>query len=196
VAAAEPVAGSVADEVQAAHEALRALKQDAEQAFNRMGASGKREDFDVLLDYVTDDVVLAAMNGQFAVGKKGLIAYFERMMTGPDRSVQSIHHKFDVADLTVLYGGDTGVAYGTSVGTYELSDGLSFVVDTNWTATMVKQDGRWRLASFQFGPNIFDNPVLNRAVNALRWGVGLALVIGLLIGFLVGRRFAGRRTAT
>lgn len=71
VAAAEPVAGSAADEVQAAHEALRALKQDAEQAFNRMGASGKREDFNVLLDYVTDDVVPAAMNGQFAVGKLG-----------------------------------------------------------------------------------------------------------------------------
>jgi NhaP-type Na+/H+ or K+/H+ antiporter len=64
---------------------------------------------------------------------------------------------------------------------------MHFTVNTNWTATMVKEEGKWLLASFQFGPNIFDNPVLNSAMRALYWGAGGAAVIGLLLGFLLGK---------
>jgi len=132
------------------------------------------------------------MNGYIVVGKKGILEYFNKMMTGSTRTVRSVHHVFDVAALTTLYGGNTGVAYGSSTGTYGLMDGLNFEVHTNWTATMVKEDGKWLLASFQFGPNIFDNPLLNNAVRAMYWGAGGAGVIGLLLGFLLGK-FTARK---
>jgi len=138
------------EEIEATHDALRALKQEAEQAFNDLGQSGEMDDLERLLNLVDEDIVLAAMNGSFAIGKSGIIEYFNRTMTGPDRTVQSIHQTFEVADLTTLYGGDTGVAYGTSVGTYELTGGMTIVANTIWTATMVNQDGTWLLASFQF----------------------------------------------
>lgn len=188
---AQPNASPEEDE--ATHEALRALKREAEEAFNVMGQSGELTDLQKLLDLVHEDVVLAAMNGEFAVGKSGIIEYFNKTMTGSDRTVQSIHHTFEVADLTTLYGGDTGVAYGTSIGTYELTNGMNIVVDTNWTGTMVNEGGKWLLASFQFAPNIFDNPVLNRAVNAVYWGVGIAGIVGLLLGFFVGKRTRQKR---
>ena len=181
------------EDIEATHEALRALKQEAEQAFNDLGQSGEMDDLERLLNLVDENIVLAAMNGKFAIGKSGIIEYFNKTMTGPDRTVQSVHHTFEVADLTTLYGGDTGVAYGTSIGTYELTQGMTIVADTNWTATMVNQDGTWLLASFQFAPSIFDNPVLNRAVNALYWGVGIAGFAGIVLGFLVGRR-TGRKS--
>lgn len=187
---AQQVASAGDDE--ATHEALRTLKRESETSFNKAGKSGKLEDLQGVLDYVHDNVVLAAMNGELVIGKKGIIEYFDRTMTGPTRTVKSVHHVFDVAALTTLYGGDTGVAYGTSIGTYELTDGLSFEVDTNWTATMVKEDGKWLLASFQFGPNIFDNPVLNTAVRALYWSAGIAGVLGLVLGFLLGK-FTARK---
>lgn len=180
-------------ELEATHAALRALKQEAEGAFNEIGRSGELADIEGLLDLVHDDFVLAAMNGQVVVGKAGIIDYFNATMTGPERTVQSVHHTFDVAALTTLYGGDTGVAHGTSVGTYELTNGMSFVVDTIWTATMVFENGRWLLASFQFAPSIFDNPVLNRAVNALYWVIGIVALIGLVLGFLIGRLIGKRR---
>jgi uncharacterized protein (TIGR02246 family) len=180
---------------EATHEALRTLKREVEAAFNKAGRSGDIKDFQGVMNYVHDNAVLVAMNGDIVAGKKQIIDYFNRMMTDPTRSVRSIHHVFDVAALTTLYGGDTGVAYGSSRGTYELTNGMDFEVDTNWTATMVKEDGKWLLASFQFGPNIFDNPLLNKAVSALYWGVGIAGVIGLLLGFLLGRFVRGRGAA-
>ncbi len=188
---AQPNASPEEDE--ATHDALRALKREAEEAFNVMGQSGELTDLQKLLDLVHEDVVLAAMNGEFAVGKSGVIEYFNKTMTGSDRTVQSIHHTFEVAALTTLYGGDTGVAYGTSIGTYELTSGMNIVVDTNWTATMVNEGGKWLLASFQFAPSIFDNPVLNRAVNAVYWGVGIAGLVGFILGFLVGKRTRQKR---
>lgn len=177
---------------EAVHDALRALKQQAEDAFNAAGRSGDRADLDRLLELVDDNVVLAAMNGRFAIGKSGIVDYFDSTMKGPNRTVQSVHQTFDVAALTTLYGSDTGVAHGTSTGTYELTNGMSFTVHANWTATMVNEDGRWLLASFQFAPSIFDNPVLDQAVSALYWGIGIAGVAGLVLGFLIGR-LAGRR---
>jgi ketosteroid isomerase-like protein len=181
------------EDVEATHEALRMLKREAEQAFNDLGQSAEKGDLNRLLSLVDDYIVLAAMNGRFAIGKNGIVDYFNSTMTGPDRTVQSVHHTFEVADLSTLYGDDTAVAYGTSVGTYELTQGMSIVANTIWTATMVKKGGAWRLASFQFAPSIFDNPVLDRAIRACYWGVGIAGVVGLFLGFLLGRR-RGRKS--
>lgn len=177
----------------AAHEALRALKQGAETAFNKLGETGDEKYLETLLEFVHDDVVLSAMNGVQAVGKQGLIDYYKQTMTGPDRTVQTVHHTFEVAALTKLYGDDTGVAYGTSVGNYELTDGLNFTADTKWTATMVKEDGKWLLASFQFAPSIFENPLLEKATEALYLGVIAAGLIGMLLGYLLCRLFGKKR---
>lgn len=183
-----PAADSApASDVETTHEALRALKNDAQETFNRVGMSGSREDLDKLLTLVADGVILVPMNGQTAIGKQGIVDYFERTMTGPNRTVQAVHHDFEVAELTTLYGDDTGVAYGTTKGSYALTGGMNLEVNANWTATMVKQDGRWLLASFQFGPSIFDNPLLTRAVRSMYWGVGIAAFVALAAGFTVGR---------
>jgi ketosteroid isomerase-like protein len=169
-----------------AHEALRALKRDVEAAFNKAGRSHRLEDFQGVLDHVEPNIVLAAMNGDLVVGKDKVVTYFNEKMSGSG-TVRSIEHTFEPTGLTVLYGGSTGVAYGTSKGKYELTGGTRFEVDTLWTSTLIKDGDQWKIASFQFGPNIFDNPLLNRALRSLYWGAGLAGAIGVALGFVVGR---------
>lgn len=191
-AAAEPEAPDAEADVEATHEALRELRREVEASFNAAGRSGRLEDFQGVLDRVHDDAVLAAMNGDLVVGKEQIIEYFNTKMTGAEGTIESIRHTFEPAGLTILYGGDTGVAYGTSRGTYELVGGLDFEVDTHWTSTLVLEDGRWLIASFQFGPSIFDNPILDRAVRGMSWGIGLAAAAGLLVGLLIGRRAVKR----
>lgn len=113
-------------------------------------------------------------------------------MSGPEATVASVQHTFNVAALSTLYGDDTAVAYGDSVGTYELTDGRTLVADTYWTATMVKENDRWLLASFQFAPSIFDNPVVGAAIGMVYKTAAIAGVIGLIVGFLLAR-LLGRR---
>lgn len=180
--------------VAAIHDEIRALKAGAEEAFNAIGSSGKDGDIESIIQYVDDNVVLAAMNGDVVVGKQGIRDYFKEKIAGPDSTVASMHHTFNVADLTTLYGDDTGVAYGDTVGTYELTNGMSFTVNANWTATVVKENGKWLLASFQFAPSIFDNPLVDKAVSMMYWVAAAAgfagLIAGLLLAWLLRRRTA------
>ena len=56
---------------------------------------------------------------------------------------------------------------------------------------MARKDGAWTVIAFQFGPSIFDNPVVDALKGWIYKGVGIAGVAGLLAGLLIGRR---RRT--
>lgn len=179
--------------LEAIHDELRALKDGAEEAFNLIGRSGKDGDIEPILEFVHDNFVLVAMNGDISVGKQGIRDYFKDKMAGPEATVASVHHTFNVAALSTLYGDDTAVAYGDSVGTYELIDGRTLVADTYWTATMVKENDRWFLASFQFGPSIFDNPVVDAAIGMVYKAAAIAGVIGLIVGFLLARLLGRRR---
>jgi len=181
--------------LEAVHDELRALKDGAEEAFNLIGRSGKDGDIKPILEFVHDDFVLVAMNGDISVGKQGIRDYFRDKMAGPEATVASVHHTFNAAALSTLYGDDTAVAYGDSPGTYELTDGRTLVADTHWTATMVKENDRWLLASFQFAPSIFDNPVVDAAIGMVYKAAAIAGIIGLVVGFLLARLLGRRRGA-
>jgi uncharacterized protein (TIGR02246 family) len=172
---------------EATHQALRAIKNDMEQALNA-------RDLDKLLSHVHPNVVFTTMNNDVRVGKDSIRAYYDQMMNGPDRVVQKITAKFEVDELTRLYG-NTGVAQGSSTDHYVLTDGTDIVVHGRWTCTLVKEGDRWLIAAFHYSTNVFDNPVLDKVKSAAMTFGGIASVGMLLVGFVIGR-FTARRKAT
>ena len=180
--------GHGADAVEATHNELRVLRDSISNAFNRLGSGGDEKELDAVLQYVHKNVVLNAMNGERAVGHEGVRQMFRKSMVGPNRSVQSVHHDFNVDALSVLYGDDTAVAYGTTKGKYVLAGGVNLEVDANWLGTLVKEDGKWLVAGFQFAPSIFDNPIAKQLQRTLYWAVGGAGLAGILVGYFLGRR--------
>jgi len=168
----------------ATHEALRALKNDMEQALNA-------QDLDRLLSHLHPDVVFTTMNNDVRVGKDAIRAYYEKMRTGPDRVVEKLTAKFEVDDLTRLYD-ETGLAQGSSTDHYVLTDGSDLVVHGRWSCALVKQGDQWLIASFHYSTNVFDNPVLDLVKKKAMTlagvgGVGL-LLVGLVLGRVTGRR--------
>ena len=86
-----------------------------------------------------------------------------------------------------MFYGDSAVAWGTTVETYELSDGLKFTLNANWSTTIVKKDGDWKIAALHFSTNLFDNPLLRNA-ERLVWIAGLVgLLAGVLAAWLLSR---------
>ena len=71
-----------------------------------------------------------------------------------------------------------GISYGTSVGKYHVL-GKQFELKNHWSATLVKENGRWVIASYHVSGNILDNPLLDVAKGYLYWVGGIALVVGL-----------------
>jgi ketosteroid isomerase-like protein len=160
-----------------AHNELRALRTEMIDAITK-------GDFNRVLRHVHTNVVVTWQNNDVCRGHQGLREFFNRM--GKD-AFKGYKVPPTPDELTILYGGDTGVSFGQTVAQYKIL-GKDIEMKSRWTATLVKEDGRWLLASYHVSANPLDNPLLNAAKGGLYWaGVG-ALAAGLIIGLLLGKR--------
>lgn len=188
----EPVAEgggiTISAEEESIHEELRAVRDALLEAVNA-------GDVDRTLSFLHENVVVTWQNAEVSRGHEGVRAYYDRMMTGPERIVREFSTAVTVDELTILYGGDAGIAFGSSEDTFVLTDGTAFTLPGRWSATLVKEDGRWVIADFHASTNLFDNPVLNLARRAIYWVGGVVFVIGAALGaiaVLVARRMRRR----
>ncbi|HVI87296.1 MAG TPA: nuclear transport factor 2 family protein [Dongiaceae bacterium] len=180
-AACPSTAQALTPEEEAMHQELRALKDRLTDALNR-------DDIDAALQETTANVVFTAMNNEVAHGQGELKAYFARMMTGDSKIVDSLKVSFEPDQLSIIYGGNNAIAIGSSKAHFKLTHGLEFDVDGRWTADLIKESDKWKLSAMHYSVNMFDNPLLDNA-KRLAWmvGGGTALV-GLGLGFFLGRR--------
>ena len=156
-------------------EAILAIMKDVGQATNT-------RDVTAILKHANDGIVMISKNGEIVVGKKALAAYLEKML-GALPSLKEI--KSATRDPRVwMAAADMAIVDGRSDDYYAFTSGLSFSMTTNWSATVVKHDGTWRIAALHFSFNLFDNPVLNAAQRAVYWAAAIALVFGLLLSTL------------
>jgi ketosteroid isomerase-like protein len=170
------------DAEEKAHEELRALRRGAEEAFNKGDIDG------LLANYADKDVIVTWQNAEVNRGHQAVKDFYNRMMTGPDRTVESMESRIDVDDQSHLYGSDTATALGSMVQHFKLKDGLDFDLHSRWTATLIRANGRWKIAAFHVSTNMFDNGVLRLAVRkTLYWTGGIAAMCGLLLGLVAGR---------
>jgi len=170
----------------AIHDELRDLNAGITKAMND-------NDVDGILSFVHSNVVFTTMNGDVARGPQALRDYYAKMMTGPDKVVEKVTVNFLADDLTILYQSDTmGVCYGKTQDHYILAGGTKLDLSARWTATFVKENGKWLVVAFHYSTNMFDNPVLDRFKNLSRiLGTGGAIV-GLLLGIVIGRKTVKR----
>jgi uncharacterized protein (TIGR02246 family) len=173
-----------------AHDELRGLMKDVLAAYNQ-------GDFDTLMTYLDEDVVATWQNAKVHKGPKAIKAYYEEMTKGAKKVVEKSTIKPEADELSILYNdGKTAVAWGHSKDHYLLTDGTEFDQDTRWSATAIKKDGKWKVASIHISVNMFDNPILTLAIKKTGTWVGvLAGGGGLLLGLIVGALLFRKRSA-
>jgi len=158
-----------------AHEELRALRRELVEAVNKT-------DMKAILAHCDAEIVLTAQHGEVARGRDGLNEYLEKMMTGPNRIVESYRVEPTVDTLSILHGDDTAIAYGSSKDHFALTDGAEFTLDSRWTATLVNKDGKWLVASLHSSASVMDNAILRNAVGWIAKAAAIAGAVGLLLG--------------
>jgi ketosteroid isomerase-like protein len=171
------------------HKDLRAARDAIVEAVNA-------GDLDALLKHVHENVVVVWQNAEISRGHDGIRAYYHRMLKGPNRVLTGFQIEPTVNELTIIYGDDAGIAYGTAVSKFQFADGGSMDLDGPWSATLVKEGGAWKIAGFHASAGLFDNPILRKAASAVYWGSSIAAVVGLVLGAgivaLLKRRSAAR----
>ncbi len=156
------------------HNELRALRDEALDAF-------LKKDIERLLDCLHPNVVAILQNAEVCRGHDAVRAFHERMSEGDDRTVLSQKTDFEVDELATIYDDDTAISHGTITDHFVLRNGMKFDLVSKWTATLVKEDDRWLVGSFQASTNMFDNGVSDMMLkwNSIKTGGG-----GLLAGCL------------
>ena len=172
-----------------AHAELRQLRDGLLSAMN----SG---DLEGTLKFLHTNCVITWHNAEVSRGHQGVRDYYSRVMTGPNRIVDSFHCDVKVDELTSLYGTNTGVCFGSSDEQFKLANGKNLNVKGRWTATLIKEDGRWLVASLHVSTNLFDNVMLDLAKKATGVACAVCFVVGVLIGWFVGRRRKSVTVAT
>ena len=172
----------------ATHEQLRELRTGLFNAFNK-------SDVDTLLTFCHPDIVVVWQDGSISEGHKGVTAKFKEL----DEFLDSMNCKPTSDHLSVIYDGDVAIARGKLNDTYHLRrHGINVALDSSWSATLIRQDNRWVLASFNASTSLYDNPVVHLFVQRAQYSTGMwAGLAGLVLGIgacLIIRRRSGSST--
>src|SRR5205807_2525523 len=115
-------------------------------------------DIEAQLAFLHPNVVVTWHNAEVSRGRDGVRKYLDRMLKGPSKIVEKFGAEVSVDELSILYGGDTAIAFGSAQEHFKLTDGRSFDFPGRWSATLVKDSDKWLVASLHTSDNIFDNP--------------------------------------
>ncbi len=182
---------AAADESREAdHVALRALRDKAATAIDK-------QDTKALASCLAKEFAFTAVTQTVLTNEAQVQEFFDRMFRASDAPLVSLKTEPKADILTRFIDANTGVSYGSSRDTYTLKSGKQVVMNVRWSATVVKENGEWKVALAHVGTDFLDNPVLEgvkKFARNLGLGAGAGgLAVGLVIGGLIGR---GKRART
>ncbi|MEI8290876.1 MAG: nuclear transport factor 2 family protein [Verrucomicrobiota bacterium] len=165
---------------EADHAALRALRDKVTQAIDS-------QDIKALASCFAKEFAFTAVNQTVLTNETQMQEFFDQMFHSKDALVTSMKTEPKADILTRFVDANTGVCFGSSKDTYTMKSGKVVEMNVRWSATVVKENGEWKVAIAHVGTDFLSNPVLE-GVEKFTKVVGLvAGVIGLLVGLLAGR---------
>ena len=178
-AAASGVFAADADSREEDRKLLRALMAEAEAALNA-------QNVDRFAALMTDDVTVSWLNAEVSRGKAEVKAYYQRMVGGPGTILKKYVTKVTLSRPARFYG-DIALADGKAADEFYPHARGEFRLDSNWSSTMAKAGGQWKIASLHLSSNVFTNPLLAEAEQMVYYAAGGGLLAGLVLMFLILR---------
>ena len=166
------------------HEELRALLRTATASLNA-------RQIDALAPLFARQFVITTVDGRVFRDLAGFKSYIDQLYGA---KVQKIEFNPQAAELTQFLDADAGLSWGQSTDTYTFKDGDVRTMTSHWTGTVTKEDGRWKVAALHISANILENPVTAEAKKYVWFAAGIALAVGLILGFAL-RAMTVRRPA-
>lgn len=175
------VSGQAAQAEDPAHQELRQLRDRLLTAMNKGDLEG-------IVAVLHTNVVITWHNAEVSRGHAGVRAYYNRIMSGPGKLVDSFTCELKVDELALLYPGNTCISFGSTDERFKLTGGKSLNVQGRWTGTLIKENGQWLVTSLHASTNLFDNVLLSMAKKVIWVAAAVCLAGGALLGWFIGRR--------
>ncbi|MGD8568200.1 MAG: nuclear transport factor 2 family protein [Gammaproteobacteria bacterium] len=169
-----PFSGSAND---ADRELMRKILADVEDGINT-------KDFSKIKDHLHHDVIITFQNAELTKGVSGAEQYMNKIFEGPAAILKSFTTKATVDQPAIFYG-NTAVAAGYTNERYEFTDDMGFDLYTRWSATLLKENGQWKVIALHFSNNLFDNAILDKAKQANYIYATIGFIAGLILLWIV-----------
>lgn len=157
------------------------------QAMAEVTRAINARDWDAMQRWLDPNVVVTMIDQTTLHGVEDLAQYVESKL-GRYSSVLADLQVDPIPDAPAVFHGDTAIATLSSADRFIFRNGKEFLVQNQYTATLVKQEGAWRLVALHGGANAFNNPISYQFQNLLIGGAAVAGVGGLLLGLALGRK--------
>ena len=157
---------------------LDKFRDDLFHAFNT-------SDYPAMLEkYCHKDIIATWQDGTTSEGHAGVIAEFEKLKQFIDKmTVDATTDK-----RLILNDGNLVISSGEMKDHYVLGRGPSVNLNSRWSATLIKDNDRWLLASFSASTNAFDNEVVSLYLTSQKYTVSAAAgLIGIGLGLVLSR---------
>jgi uncharacterized protein (TIGR02246 family) len=158
---------------------LRALMAEAEAGLNA-------QNIDRFSALMSDDVTVSWLNAEVSRGKAEVKAYYQRMVGGPGTILKKYVTKVSLSKPARFYG-DIAIADGKAADEFHPHARGEFRLDSNWTSTMAKIDGQWKIVALHLSSNVFTNPLLAEAEQMVYYAAAGGVLAGLVLMFLILR---------
>jgi uncharacterized protein (TIGR02246 family) len=158
---------------------LRALMAEAEAGLNA-------QNIDRFTALMAEDVTVSWLNAEVSRGKPDVKAYYQRMVGGPGTILKKYVTRVTLSRPARFYG-DIAIADGKAADEFYPHARSEFRLDSNWTSTMRKIDGEWKIVALHLSSNVFTNPLLAEAERMVYYAAGGGLAAGLVLMFLILR---------
>ncbi len=163
------------------HEEIRQLLADVTNAINT-------EDKDNISSFFTKNYIYVGADQSVITHRKEFLEYYNKLLGGENALLKSLNFKPKALTKTKFIQDNVGIVYGESDDTYVLANGHKTNVQSKWSATLLKEDGKWKVASLHNGVNFYDNPEITYFINFWKMIALGTLVVGFILGFVVKGR--------
>ena len=142
-------------------------------------------DYPAMLEkYCHKDIIATWQDGTTSEGHVGVIAEFDKLQQFIDKmTVDATTDK-----RLILHDGKLVISSGEMKDHYVLGRGPNVNLNSRWSATLIKDNDRWLLASFSASTNAFDNEVVSLYLTSQKYAVSAAAgLIGIALGLVLSR---------
>ena len=167
------------------HQALRNIKSLYERAVNE-------DRLDLLKPYFATPFYGVMITSKRVSSLDEMKQYWATMkqMMGPGG-----HYRVTVIPERSVLMGDFALARGVTQDVVTTGNGKTFRFGTNWTCVLHKENGTWKVLQVQGSMDPLKNPFVieeyHVRAHMLAAGAGvIGLILGLLVGWWIGRRRA------
>lgn len=155
------------------------------QVFDEIVKGINEQNIERMTAQMDENATVIWLNAEASRGHAEIKAYYNRMVNTEGKG-DAILKKYTTSAKVASparFFGDLAVADGTMTDEFFPIRRDSFKLNSNWSVTCIKRDGKWKIAHLHLSTNVFNNNLLDEVKQMVWYGAGGGLLAGLVLAF-------------